>query len=70
MGTKVNRCAHTRPLMKPTHIGYEHESEIIKCSWHQCEFDIKTGQALYDQHPRMKTYLVKVEESNIVIYDS
>ena len=51
------------------HIGCEHENEIIKCSWHQCEFDIKTGQALYDQHLRMKTYLVKVEESDIVIYD-
>ena len=72
-----NICSYKGGLLCPHatsnenyHIGYEHENEIIKCPWPQCEFDIKTGQALYDQHLRMKTYLVKVEESNIVIYDS
>ena len=71
-----NICGHKDEPLCPHatsnetyHIGYEHENEIIKCSWHQCEFDIKTGQALYDQHLRMKTYLVKVEEREIVIYD-
>ena len=35
--------------------------EIIKCSWHQWEFDIKTGTALYDSRMRVKTYPVTVD---------
>lgn len=60
-----------RPLVigdTPLHLEHEREGEILKCPWHQWEFDIRTGQALYDEHLRVKTYLVQQEGNEIVIY--
>src|SRR5215213_2270691 len=65
-----NLCPHrggplcmgrVRPLVVTTGVyqrDYEREGEILKCPWHQWEFDIKTGQALYDEKLRVKTYRV------------
>ena len=76
----LNRCPHragplckgrVRPLVVSaggTHLGYERESEILKCPWHQWEFDIKTGQALYDAKLRVKTYRVAQEGDEVVLY--
>lgn len=60
-----------RPLVlgdAPLQFEYERESEILKCPWHQWEFDIKTGQALYDEKLRVKTYRVAQEGEDVVIY--
>jgi 3-phenylpropionate/trans-cinnamate dioxygenase ferredoxin subunit len=76
----LNRCPHRagplckgrlRPLVistAGTQLGYERESEILKCPWHQWEFDIKTGQALYDAKLRVKTYRVAQEGDEVVLY--
>jgi 3-phenylpropionate/trans-cinnamate dioxygenase ferredoxin subunit len=75
-----NQCAHRsgplckgrlRPLVLPadgTQLAYEREGEILKCPWHQWEFDIKTGQALYDAKLRVKTYRVAQEGEEVVLY--
>lgn len=75
-----NQCAHRggplckgrlRPLVLPadgTQLAYEREGEILKCPWHQWEFDIKTGQALYDARLRVKTYRVVQEGEEVVLY--
>jgi len=75
-----NRCPHRagplckgrlRPLVistEGTQLGYERESEILKCPWHQWEFDIKTGQALYDEKLRVRTYRVVQEREEVVLY--
>ncbi|MCZ6678219.1 MAG: Rieske (2Fe-2S) protein [Candidatus Poribacteria bacterium] len=47
---------------------FERENEIIKCSWHQWEFDIKTGRALYDPRMRVKTYPVTVEADEVILH--
>ena len=47
---------------------HERESEILKCPWHQWEFDIKTGQALYDPNLRVRTYRVAQEGDEVVVY--
>ena len=47
---------------------YTREGEIIKCPWHQWEFDIKTGHALYDPKLRVRTYRVEVEDEQVVLY--
>lgn len=49
-------------------VGHEREGEILKCPWHLWEFDIKTGQALYDDHLRVRTYQVIQEGEEIVLY--
>lgn len=60
-----------RPLVVSaafTQLAHEREGEILKCPWHQWEFDIKTGQALYDEKLRVKTYRVVQEGDEIVLY--
>ncbi|MFN8491047.1 MAG: Rieske (2Fe-2S) protein [Caldilineaceae bacterium] len=60
-----------RPLVVTTGVyqrDYEREGEILKCPWHQWEFDIKTGQALYDEKLRVKTYRVVQEGEEVVLY--
>ena len=75
-----NVCPHrTGPLCKGrirplvvskggTNIDHHQENEIIKCPWHQWEFDLKTGQSITDSHLRIRTYRVEKEEDNIVLY--
>ena len=50
------------------HVDFEREGEIIKCSWHQWEFDIKTGTALYDSGMRVKTYPVTVDGDAVILH--
>ena len=76
----LNHCPHRagplckgrqRPLVVSNgvnHIDYEREDEIIKCPWHQWEFDLKTGVALYDPKLRVRTYQVEKEGENLVLY--
>ncbi len=76
----LNRCPHRagplckgrlRPLVTSdggSQIDYTRENEILKCPWHQWEFDIKTGQALYDPKLRVKTYRVVQEGDELVLY--
>jgi nitrite reductase/ring-hydroxylating ferredoxin subunit len=49
-------------------LDHEGDSEVLKCPWHQWEFDLRTGKALYDSHLRAKTYPVTVEEDEIVLH--
>ena len=46
----------------------ERGGEILKCAWHNWEFDLKTGVALYDPALRVKTYRVRVEHDEVVLY--
>lgn len=76
----LNYCPHRggplcrgriRPLVTAesvTDLIHEREGEILKCPWHQWEFDIKTGCALYDPRLRVKAYRVAQEEDEVVIY--
>lgn len=60
-----------RPLMVSSgvyHLDREREAEILKCPWHQWEFDIKTGRALCDESMRVRTYSVVQEGDEVVLY--
>ena len=75
-----NMCPHKqgppcmgriRPLIVSaggTDVAYERENEILKCPWHQWEFDIKTGQALFTPNLRVRTYSVCQEDDEVVLY--
>lgn len=75
-----NRCPHQggplcrgrlRPLVVADgvyHVAYEREQEIVKCPWHQWEFDVKTGTAICDPRLRVKTYRVAEENGELVVY--
>jgi nitrite reductase (NADH) small subunit len=76
----LNRCPHhagplchgrIRPLVTSTEVGqvsHEREGEILKCPWHQWEFDIRSGEALYAPHLRVRTYKVAQEGDEVVLY--
>jgi nitrite reductase/ring-hydroxylating ferredoxin subunit len=76
----LNRCPHragplchgrVRPLIHSTEVGqivHEREGEVLKCPWHQWEFDIRTGLALYAPRLQVRTYEVVQEGDEVVIY--
>lgn len=46
---------------------YSAKKEIIRCPWHGWEFDIRTGQSVFNPHRvRVKAYDVKVEPAEEV----
>ena len=49
-------------------VGFTREGEILKCPWHMWEFDIRTGRALFDPKLAVRTYVVRREENEIVLY--
>ena len=49
-------------------LAYEREGEILKCPWHQWEFDIRSGRALFDETLRVRTYRVVEEGDEVVLY--
>lgn len=46
---------------------YTHKDALVRCAWHGWEFEIATGQLLYDSKIRVKTYPVEVVDSGEVI---
>jgi 3-phenylpropionate/trans-cinnamate dioxygenase ferredoxin subunit len=60
----------TRPLVVSDgvlSIGYERENEILKCPWHQWEFDLRTGRCITDGDLLVRTYKVEVDQDTIII---
>lgn len=70
-----NRCPHAgAPLCEgvlsgfvtskePGDYTYSRKGEILRCPWHQWEFDVTTGQSWFDPAKmRVKAYGVKVEQ--------
>jgi 3-phenylpropionate/trans-cinnamate dioxygenase ferredoxin subunit len=76
----LNYCPHragplchgrVRPLVTAEdvyQVAHEREGEVLKCPWHQWEFDIRSGQALYDATLRVRTYEVAQEGEDVVLY--
>ncbi|MFC4597414.1 Rieske (2Fe-2S) protein [Cohnella hongkongensis] len=61
---------HTTALVTssgPGNFSYEREGEIVRCPWHQWEFDIKTGRMVVDPRMRTMTYDVSVEKYDVSV---
>jgi len=49
----------------PGHGQWVREGELIRCPWHGWEFDIATGQSVFNPHRcRVKSYAVTVETND------
>jgi 3-phenylpropionate/trans-cinnamate dioxygenase ferredoxin subunit len=55
---------------EPGEFTYEREGEILRCPWHQWEFDIKSGCMIVDPKMRTKTYDVTVERFDISVEEN
>lgn len=54
----------------PNGLRYERDGEILRCPWHQWEFEITTGRCLVDPEKRVKTYPVEVVGDQVIVeYD-
>ena len=72
-----NRCPHqAAPLClgsikgmtlpsRPGEYVWARDGEILRCPWHGWEFEITTGQSIFNPHKmRVKSYQVTVEPDN------
>lgn len=46
---------------------YGKEGEIVRCPWHNWEFDMASGCSVHDPKMRVKTYEVKVQGNDLYI---
>lgn len=44
------------------------EGRVLRCPWHQWEFDLVTGKSLAKPERRVKTYQVAVVDEKVVVY--
>jgi nitrite reductase/ring-hydroxylating ferredoxin subunit len=43
------------------------EGRILVCPWHSAEFDIETGQCLYNKRLKLRKYDVTVEDGRVYV---
>jgi len=43
------------------------EGDIVTCPWHGWQYNVKSGESVFNEDIRVKTYEVKVEGDDIVI---
>jgi nitrite reductase (NADH) small subunit len=60
-----------RPLLKPDSaiggIALDEERLVLSCPWHGWEFDVVTGQSLWDDTCKLGKYRVAVESGRVLI---
>ena len=75
----LNHCPHRggplcRGRLRPHpvsdrvgHWDFEREGEILRCPFHNWEFDLRTGRALYDERVRARMFPVEVRDGQVVV---
>jgi nitrite reductase/ring-hydroxylating ferredoxin subunit len=46
---------------------YGQEGRILRCPWHAWEYDITTGQSVFDPRVRVVTYPVQIVDDEVVV---
>ena len=46
---------------------YGKEGRILRCPWHEWEYDIATGESVFDPAVRVKTYPVEIRDSQVIV---
>jgi 3-phenylpropionate/trans-cinnamate dioxygenase ferredoxin subunit len=46
---------------------YGREGQILRCPWHEWEYDITTGESVFDPNVRVKTYEVEIDNGELVV---
>ena len=61
------RVSGTHLPSRPHEYRYGREGRVLVCPWHGWEFDIESGQALFDPSVRVKVHEARVEDGQIVL---
>lgn len=48
-------------------VAYVMEGRVVRCPWHQWEFDLATGRTIASPHKGIRTYPVRVEEQQVIV---
>jgi nitrite reductase/ring-hydroxylating ferredoxin subunit len=43
------------------------EESVVTCPWHGWQFDVRTGESLYDPGRRLATYRVSVVGDDVLV---
>ena len=46
---------------------YSKEGQILRCPWHSWEYDITTGQSVFDPNVKVVTYPVEIVDDQIAV---
>src|ERR1044071_695878 len=46
---------------------YGREGQILRCPWHEWEYDITTGESVFDPNVRVKTYDVEIDNGDLIV---
>ena len=47
---------------------WEREARVLVCPWHGWEFDLESGETLFDPSVKVRTFDARVEDGEIVLY--
>jgi nitrite reductase/ring-hydroxylating ferredoxin subunit len=47
---------------------YARAGLVLRCPWHQWEFDLENGRSLFSDRIRAKTFAVTVEDGDVVVH--
>ena len=60
-----NTCLHRGG---PLGEGFVNGSELtVECPWHGWTYSLETGETSFDQNQKVKTYTVKVQDSDVFL---
>jgi nitrite reductase (NADH) small subunit len=51
----------------PGEVTLEDQAPVIACPWHGWEFDVATGQAIWDSTLRIRTYPIRIVDDRVLI---
>ena len=57
----------TNSPSEPNEFNWQRAGEILRCPWHGWEFDLFTGQSLFDSQVKVKTYKVEIVNDQVVV---
>jgi nitrite reductase/ring-hydroxylating ferredoxin subunit len=46
---------------------YGKEGEIVRCPWHNHEFDVTTGASIHNPKEKLKSYTLEIQGENVLI---
>src|SRR4051812_23717735 len=52
---------------EPGQLRRAREGQVVRCPWHQWEFDITTGHNLADPNKRVRTYQVDIADGEVFL---